>query len=256
MESGLDNIFSDMCFGGQNIHLVWIQFSLYLKWWKLKPIWVSDIHEWVHGARHLQSLSRIWHLRFLVSRSISFHLTQICTNYFWFWKLKVHKYDFVNIRLGEITVWPRLWFYGLLCSCYVSPTDSWQESDNNSSDFCDGLYIALKHWLMYQKRTNGISCQQQHLEILDSWQCTCTAFCHSKPKKTSWQWSKSKYEVHFKHSDMCFHGLLFRPEVFLDCNDTSIMNRSWSKWTLYKSKNLILYQISNFDWIWTSIIDN
>jgi len=87
-EIGPYNLFSDMSFGGSNIHFVRIQWSLDSMIWELRPLWVSAVHGWVGVSGHLaESLSRISFLRFLVLRfHSSFDRAQTCGRYFRIWK--------------------------------------------------------------------------------------------------------------------------------------------------------------------------
>jgi hypothetical protein len=65
MEIGWHKLFSDMSFGGTNIHFVRIELCLHSKHWEVRPLWVSVVHGWAGVAGHLvESLSRICLLRF------------------------------------------------------------------------------------------------------------------------------------------------------------------------------------------------
>ena len=84
MDFGPYNPFSDPSFGGPNIHLFRIQFSLDSKTWELRPLWVSAVHGWAGIAGHLaELLSRISLLRFsLLSFHSSFDRARTSSSYF------------------------------------------------------------------------------------------------------------------------------------------------------------------------------
>ena len=133
MESGPHNLFSDMSFGGPNIHLVRIQLSLDSKISELRPLWVSAVHAWVGVAGHLaESLSRISLSRFsLLSFHSSFDRARTGRSYFRIWKHWSKHTTLVNIELYEVTNWPGLCIYGLVAQWHLPPTDCWHGADSS-----------------------------------------------------------------------------------------------------------------------------
>jgi len=86
MKIASHSLFSDMGFGGPNIHLVGIKWSLHWRDRVLRPLWVSAVHGWAGVAGHfVESLSRISLLRFSISSCSSFDRARCSRSYFRIW---------------------------------------------------------------------------------------------------------------------------------------------------------------------------
>jgi len=87
MEIGSHNLFSDASFGRVNIHSVRIQWSLYSKYWRLRPLSEGAVPGWAGVASQVvELLSIVCLLRYSLSNSSSFDKGETCRSYSRIWK--------------------------------------------------------------------------------------------------------------------------------------------------------------------------
>jgi hypothetical protein len=108
---GAQNPFSDTSVGGVNINWVKIEWSLHSKHLELRPLWVRVVNGWVGVAsHHVELLSRISPVRFLLSSCSSFETSRWCRSYFRIWKHRSNHTteaisSWVRLIIGHVNAW-------------------------------------------------------------------------------------------------------------------------------------------------------
>jgi hypothetical protein len=165
---GIHHLLSDTSFGGPNIELVRIEWSLHSNNWDLRYLWVSvgDWWVWVAG-HHAESLNRICILQFWHWSSSSCDRAQTCRDYCTMSKVRSKHTtqsisSWVGFPIGQVCAFMIQWYRVTFLQWR-----SWHEADN-SRQFSSSLHIPIKHKFINWPRLSGTCCLHLNMKGLEN----------------------------------------------------------------------------------------